>query len=134
MSIHVAGFPFREDPNYMNEDFPLWTSYSTTYDFNNVNYNTTNNPIMSTDEGIRFKDEKPINIIGKVMGYKPNSSPELTGGSSGSMVVDDNNIVVAINFFGETDGRGNATQNCGLFLNTNDDYFGKNYKYEIFND
>jgi V8-like Glu-specific endopeptidase len=71
-----------------------------------------------------------------VIAYKSNDTPELTGGSSGSMVVDDDDKVIAINFAGSTkkDDEYTSMQSVGLFLNTKNSYFGSSYQYEVLTD
>jgi hypothetical protein len=84
----------------------------------------------------------PIALYGKEIQYTPKSTPEFTGGSSGSMIIDDDFKVVGINFAGVVHEKTNTSvQGFGLFLNTNnknkpknDEFFGTNDKYNVFED
>jgi hypothetical protein len=52
------------------------------------------------------------------------------------MVVDDNDIVIAIHFAGsiQEDDEYTSILGAGLFLNTNNSYFGTSYNYEVLSD
>jgi hypothetical protein len=92
-------------------------------------------PDLSDDdrERIQFSDGKEIAILGKAFSYKEYSTPKFTGGSSGSMVIDDNKVVVGINFAGASNPKDEYTsmQGYALFLNTKNSFFGSSYQYEI---
>jgi hypothetical protein len=69
------------------------------------------------------------------LSYKEKSTPQLTGGSSGSMITDDNDVVIGINFACQYSNNNEKSDlGLGLFLNTKSDFFGPNYQYEVFID
>jgi hypothetical protein len=52
------------------------------------------------------------------------------------MIIDDNNVVIGINFAGNSDDNNQyySYDNYGLLLNTRNSFFGKENNYEVFTD
>jgi hypothetical protein len=81
-----------------------------------------------------------ISILGKEIGYESNKTNLLTGGSSGSLVINNEKKAVAINYAGVMNNdQTESIQNFALMLNCDNPYYDGNsvasqYKYEVLRD
>ncbi|GHU31062.1 hypothetical protein FACS1894166_01830 [Bacilli bacterium] len=82
-------------------------------------------------------DGKRIYILGKQIGFTKKGTQALTGGSSGSLVINDEKQAVAINYAGNiANNKKNSIENFALMLNCDSPYYNgsddaSNYRYNI---
>ncbi|GHU47469.1 hypothetical protein FACS1894218_1930 [Bacilli bacterium] len=89
------------------------------------------NPLQHNPLIEKMKDNVPIAILGKEIGYTKYKTPHLTGGSSGSLVINDQKQAVAINYAGiPNDKETDSIQSFALVLRCN---YG-NYQYDVLSD